>query len=135
PPFSTFFFARARYLPLLSASASLYLPRPVVRSVPTVFQTPFFLRWIFTVTWERQALNPSATLTTPVATSEPFSFRETDRVCFTTGAATVNVPPVAVPTALVTVIGPVVAPTGTVVVICVLELTVKVAVVPLNFTD
>ena len=46
-----------------------------------------------------------------------------------------NVPPVAVPTAFVTVTGPVVAPTGTVVVICVPELTVNVAARPLNFTD
>ena len=42
---------------------------------------------------------------------------------------------VAVPPGVVTVIFPVVAPVGTVVVICVAEFTVNVAVVPLNFTE
>ena len=43
---------------------------------------------------------------------------------------------VAVPPGVVTVIFPFVAPVGTVAVICVAELTVKVvAVTPLNFTD
>jgi len=41
---------------------------------------------------------------------------------------------VAVPPGVVTLIVPVVAPAGTVAVICVAELTVNVAVVPLNFT-
>jgi len=41
---------------------------------------------------------------------------------------------VAVPLAVVTLIGPVVAPEGTVVLICVLLLTVKLADVPLNLT-
>src|SRR2546427_1297722 len=41
---------------------------------------------------------------------------------------------VAVPPGVVTLIVPVVAPVGTVAVICVAELTVNVAVVPLNFT-
>src|SRR5213594_768399 len=40
----------------------------------------------------------------------------------------------AVPPGVVTLIVPVVAPVGTVAVICVAELTVNVAVVPLNFT-
>lgn len=42
---------------------------------------------------------------------------------------------VAVPDGVVTVIGPVVAPDGTVAVIFKLELTVKLALTPLNFTD
>jgi hypothetical protein len=42
---------------------------------------------------------------------------------------------VAVPLAVVTVIGPVVAPVGTVVTICVAVFVVIVAVVPLNFTE
>src|SRR5947199_5920748 len=41
---------------------------------------------------------------------------------------------VAVPPAVVALIVPVVAPVGTVAAICVAELTVKAAVVPLNFT-
>src|SRR5947208_6396251 len=41
---------------------------------------------------------------------------------------------VAVPPGVVTLIVPVVAPVGTVAVICVAELTVNVALVPLNFT-
>src|SRR5437016_2943895 len=41
---------------------------------------------------------------------------------------------VAVPPGVVTMIVPVVAPEGTVAVICVVELTEKVATVPLNFT-
>ena len=41
---------------------------------------------------------------------------------------------VAVPAGFVTLIFPVVAPTGTVVLICVLDTTVKPAEVPLNFT-
>ena len=42
---------------------------------------------------------------------------------------------VAVPPTVVRVIFPVVAPVGTVAVICVAEFTVKVALVPLNFTE
>ena len=42
---------------------------------------------------------------------------------------------VAVPSGVVTLRGPVVAPAGTVAEICVDELTVKVALVPLNLTD
>src|SRR5438067_6631726 len=42
---------------------------------------------------------------------------------------------VAVPSGVVTLTGPVVPPTGTVAEICVDELTVKVALVPLKFTD
>ena len=41
---------------------------------------------------------------------------------------------VAVPAGVVTLIFPVVAPVGTVVLICVLDTTVNVAAVPLNFT-
>jgi hypothetical protein len=41
---------------------------------------------------------------------------------------------VAVPPGVVTVMGPVVAPAGTVAVICVFEFTVKLAEVPLNVT-
>lgn len=49
---------------------------------------------------------------------------------------TVNVDAlVPVPPGVVTEIGPLVAPEGTVAVICVSRLTVKVALVPLNFTD
>ncbi|MDQ6801166.1 MAG: hypothetical protein M3041_10045 [Acidobacteriota bacterium] len=48
---------------------------------------------------------------------------------------TVNAGPVPVPAAVVTVTGPVVAPAGTVVAICVSLLTMKVAAVPLSFTD
>jgi len=51
-------------------------------------------------------------------------------------AVTVNDPElVAVPAAVVTAIGPDVAPAGTVAVSCESELTVNVAAVPLNFTD
>jgi hypothetical protein len=46
-----------------------------------------------------------------------------------------NVGPVAVPPGFVTVTGPVVAEAGTVVVIVVFEVTVKVAARPLNLTD
>jgi hypothetical protein len=60
------------------------------------------------------------------------SVRLTDRVCFVTSVKLVAL--VAVPSGFVTVMGPVVAPVGTVAVICVAELTVKTAVVPLNFT-
>src|SRR5207249_10053153 len=42
---------------------------------------------------------------------------------------------VAVPSGVVTLTGPVVAPAGTAAEICVAEFTVKVAVVPLNFTE
>ena len=58
---------------------------------------------------------------------------DTDRPCV--GSPTVNVPPVAVPTAFDTVTGRWSGPTGTAVVICVAEFTVNVAVVPLNFTE
>jgi hypothetical protein len=58
---------------------------------------------------------------------------DTDRECV--GTPTVNVEPVAVPTPFVTERGPVVAPVGTVVVICVAEFTVKTAARPLNFTE
>jgi hypothetical protein len=61
----------------------------------------------------------------------------TVRVCFTTVGVTVKlVALVAVPPASTTVIGPVVAPVGTVAVICVAELvTGATAAIPLNFTD
>ena len=63
----------------------------------------------------------------------PWSWNETER--FTVALPTLKfVELVAVPTAFVTWIGPVVAPVGTVVVINVAELTVKVATTPLKFT-
>jgi hypothetical protein len=85
-----------------------------------------------TVTFDRQALNPSATLTVPVAIRCFLSVRLIDRVCLVTSVKLVAL--VAVPSGFVTVMGPVVAPAGTVAVICVAELTVNTAVVPLNFT-
>src|SRR5437016_2261686 len=51
------------------------------------------------------------------------------------GRVTVKLPALAaVPPAVVTLIGPVVAPSGTVAVIALAEFTVKLALVPLNFT-
>ncbi len=57
---------------------------------------------------------------------------ETERPC--DGSPTVNVPPVTVPTGFVTLIGPVVAPVGTVVAICESDVTENTAETPLNFT-
>ena len=63
---------------------------------------------------------------------------ENELIVGAAGGGAVTVKPdalVAVPPAVVTLIGPPVAPDGTVAVICVSELTVKLAPVPLNVTE
>lgn len=90
-------------------------------------------RWIWTGTLLAQAENPSLTVTVPRTRRWRRRCRETVRECAV--PVTVKfVPLVSVPEGVVTEIFPVVAPEGTVAVIFVSELTMNVAVVPLNFT-
>jgi hypothetical protein len=106
----------------------------VVVVLPTAFQLPETRRWILTGTLATQAVNPSPTLTTPLATRCFFRLNVT---LLEWALLTVKfVALVAVPPGVVTEILPVVAPVGTVAVICVAEFTVNVvAVVVLNFTE
>ena len=90
--------------------------------------------WILTGTPWTQAEKPSSAETSPLAS------RRRDRCSVTVRwwvfGVTVNVPElVAVPPGVVTLIFPVVAPEGSVAVILLEELTVKVALTPLNFTE
>jgi hypothetical protein len=106
----------------------------VVVVLPTAFQLPETRRWILTGTLATQAVNPSPTLTTPLATRCFFRLNVTllEWAVLTVKFAAL----VAVPPGVVTLIFPVVAPVGTVAVICVAEFTVnEVAVVVLNFTE
>jgi hypothetical protein len=106
----------------------------VVVALPTFFQPLLVLRWILTGTLASHAVNASPTLTTPLATRCLFSDSVT---VLEWGMLTVKFAVlVAVPPGVVTLILPVVAPVGTVAVICVAEFTVNdVAVVVLNFTE
>jgi hypothetical protein len=135
PPFIVFLLAMARYLPFLSSRCSEYLPRPPVRSVPTVSQEPFLRCWILTVTSDRQALNPSPTLTVPIATRLFLSFKVTDLVCFMMAVTVKSLELVAVPPGVVTVIRPLVAAEGTVADIRVEVPAENDAVMPLKVTD
>jgi hypothetical protein len=95
----------------------------VVVALPTFFQPLLVLRWILTGTLASHAVNVSLTLTTPLATTcfESLSVTLLEWGMLTVKFATL----VAVPPGVVTEIFPVVAPVGTVAVICVAELTVK----------
>ena len=106
----------------------------MVVAVPTVFQLPETRRWILTGTLATQEVNASPTLTTPLATTCLFSASVTllEWRLLTVKFAVL----VPVPLGVVTLILPVVAPVGTVAVICVAEFTVNVvALVVLNFTE
>jgi hypothetical protein len=123
--------ATARYLPSRSGTSTEYPPAPFVVVVPTVFQVPETRRWIFTGTVEAHALVPSSTETVPLATR----WRARDSVilrrCLTVKSSAL----VPVPAGPITVMGPVVAPFGTVATIWVPELKEKLALVPSNLTD
>jgi hypothetical protein len=106
----------------------------VVVALPTVFQLPETRRWILTGTLATHEVNASPTLTTPLATRCFFSASVTllEWALLTVKFAVL----VPVPLGVVTLILPVVAPVGTVAVICVAEFTVNVvALVVLNFTE
>jgi len=105
----------------------------VVVALPTFFQPPLVLRWILTGTLASHWVNASPTLTTPLATKCLFKDSVT---LLEWGMLTVKFAVlVAVPPGVVTLILPVVAPVGTVAVICVAESTWNdVALVVLNFT-
>ena len=98
---------------------------------PTVCHRPERRRWILTGTLRSHAEKPSVAVTCPLATRWRASRSDTVRLCFF--PVTVNEAElVAVPPGVVTLILPVVAPEGTVAVILLAELTVKVALVPLK---
>jgi hypothetical protein len=102
--------------------------------LPTFFQPEFVLRWILTGTLASQAVKVSPTLTAPLATRCFFRLSVTllEWTTLTVKFAAL----VAVPPNVVAEILPVVAPVGTVAVICVAEFTVNdVALVVLNFTE
>jgi len=102
--------------------------------LPTLFQFPETRRWILTGTLATQAVNASPTVTFPLATRCFFSASVTllEWALLTVKFAVL----VPVPLGVVTLILPVVAPVGTVAVICVAEFTVNVvALVVLNFTE
>jgi hypothetical protein len=100
--------------------------------LPIVFQRPDTRRWIFTGTLATQTVIVSATLTTPRATRCLFSLSVTARACV---ALTVKLLAlVTEPPGVVTLIGPVVAPAGTVAVILVALTTLNVAATPLKVT-
>jgi hypothetical protein len=106
----------------------------VVVVLPTFFQPLLVLRWILTGTLASHAVNPSLALTTPLATRCLFSVSVT--LLKWTLLTVKFVALVAVPPGVVTEILPVVAPVGTVAVICVAETTWNVvALVLLNFTE
>jgi hypothetical protein len=100
--------------------------------LPTPFQPPLVLRWILTGTLAVHAVNPSLALTTPLATRCFFSFSVTLLECVLLTVKLVVL--VAEPSAVVTLMGPVVAPAGTVAVILVALTTLNVAAVPLKVT-
>ena len=100
--------------------------------VPAFFQPPFLLRWILTGTLAAHAVNPSPTLTFPLALPLFFSFSVTLLECVLLTVKLVVL--VAEPPGVVTLIGPVVAVEGTVAVIWVAEFTAVVAVTLLNVT-
>jgi hypothetical protein len=100
----------------------------------TVFQCPDFFFWIFTGTVSAHAAKPSFTVTLPRATRVSLRCMEMFRSC--DAPVTVKlVGLVTVPPGVVTLMGPVVAPAGTVVTICVAVFVVIDAVVPLNVTE
>ena len=134
PLFRATFGALARYLPGLSLIFFLYDPLASVVVLPTLFQPLLVLRWILTGTLAAQAVNPSPTLTFPLATRCFFRPSVTLLECVLLTVKFVAL--VAVPPGVVTLILPVVAPVGTVAVICVAESTLNVvALVVLNFTE
>src|SRR6266508_6222103 len=136
PLFRTTLVALARYLPGLSGIRFLKDPVSVVVVLPTVFHCPETRRWILTGTLAAQAVNPSLTLTTPRATRCFRRLRVTLLEWVRTGPTVKLVVLVAVPPGVVTLIGPVVAPVGTVAVIRVGEFTVNViAATLLNVTE
>jgi hypothetical protein len=101
----------------------------------TVFHRPLTRRWILTGTLAAQAANASPTLTFPRAIR---CFRSVNVMLLEWVVTTVTVKfvaLVAVPLGVVTVIGPVVAPVGTFVTICVAVFDVIVAITPPNFTQ
>jgi hypothetical protein len=100
--------------------------------VPVFFQFPLLLRWILTGTLAVHAVNPSLTLTTPLALPLFFSFSVMLLECVLLTVKLVAL--VAVPPGVVTLIVPVVAVVGTVAVIWVAEFTANVAVTPLKVT-
>ena len=106
----------------------------MVVALPTVFQLPETRRWILTGTLATHEVNASLALTIPLATRCLFSASVTllEWTLLTVKFAVL----VPVPLGVVTLILPVVAPVGTVAVICVAEFTVNVvALVVLNFTE
>jgi hypothetical protein len=107
----------------------------VVVVLPTFFQLPDTRRWILTGTLATQAVNPSPTLTTPLATR--CLFRLSVTLLEWTLLTVKFVALLAVPPGVVTEILPVVAPVGTVAVICVAESTWNVVALMLlkNFTE
>src|SRR6266511_1225770 len=136
PLFRTTLVALARYLPGLSGIRFLKDPVSVVVVLPTVFHCPETRRWILTGTLAAQAVNPSPTLTIPRATRCFRRLRVTLLEWVRTGPTVKLVALVAAPPGVVTLIGPVVAPVGTVAVIRVGEFTVKVvAATLLNVTE
>jgi len=98
--------------------------------VPTVRQDPDTNRWILTATSSMQAAVPSSTLTIPEARRLPESESVTLRRCLMVNGSALN----AVPFGFVTLMGPVVAPLGTMAVTWVAELMVNDAETPLNLT-
>src|SRR5438093_627920 len=99
-----------------------------------VRHTPATRRWTRTGTFAAQAVNPPA-VTTPLTTRFRRSAIEIDR-SWTTDSTVKLAELVPVPPAVVTLILPVTAPSGTVAVIWVAELTTKlVAATPPNFTE
>lgn len=101
---------------------------------PTVFQLPPERRWILTGTLATHVVGPPAsTLTIPRATR---CLLRLSVILLRWAVVTVKSDVlVAVPPGVVTLMRPVVAPVGTVAVILVAELTMKVAVTPLNLTE
>jgi len=135
PAVKTTFPAIDRYLPGLSGIRFEYVPMELVVVNLTVFHRPLTRRWILTGTLAAQAANASPTLTFPRAIR---CFRSVKVMLLEWVVTTVTVKfvaLVAVPLGVVTVIGPVVAPVGTFVTICVAVFDVIVAVTPLNFTE
>jgi len=98
----------------------------------TVFQLPETRRWILTGTLAPQDVIASETRTTPRATRCLLRLSVTLLPCLMLTVKVVVL--VADPAGVVTLIGPVIAPAGTVVVIVVALTTVNVAAVPPKVT-
>ena len=122
----------ARYRPVRSGTRVAQVPFGAVVVILMSIQPPDRFRWTTTVAPEIHPGRPPDALTRPSAIRCPR--RRSEMLRLWTWMTTKSCELEALPPGPVTTILPVVAPAGTVAVICVDELTVKLADTPLNKT-